>query len=177
MTKRFPERSRPLTVCRRIVGIFFSVIALTAVVTGAHAVEPWVMVGQTLIQPGSMVLDPAPNRVPLQGAVYVNPYCVPPDKVLVITGYGIEGNLEGLNIFVWLGDVPPGAKSVSSYEPWWEHISSNALYSIAGQGSKAEFGFNFRVPEGICVHAAIMSLARYPLIHGWFVQGYLEDGR
>ena len=140
---------------------------------------PWIMVGQTLIQPGQLHLDPVPNSLPgVVGLQTAWPYVVPAGKRLLLSGYGIEGNAICGTIFPILGTLPveavPGADQ-GSYQPWWDKIAKAALYSVAGPFEKMESNFLFELLSGTELHVGLINSSQYPLVHAWVLQGYLVD--
>lgn len=127
--------------------------------------EPWVCYGQTQIQEGTLVDNPAPNRNGLCGEVTCLPYVVPDGKTLVLKYYGAEAyDFPGTVVMVpWIG---------------CEAISNGAcLPSAASKAGTGSVNGEWHLPAGTVLNFRIMQAqdtpGDAPWVFGWGASGHL----
>lgn len=132
---------------------------------------PWVCYGQTQVDLGQSVFDPAPNVNGLIGEVMGLPYLVPVGCDLWLENYGIEaypGCPGGIVLAPFISDFHPGELP--------EEKNRQFLHSVnAGwAGTVQATGLRYVIPAGKTLHVMLQNGGQPAAVYGWFLAGTLR---
>ena len=126
--------------------------------------QPWICYGQQDGPSGQAIDNPKSNLAGVLGEVSL-PYVVPPGKILVLKGWGIEAyeSIAGSFVLVpWLGEGPA--------------TNDKCLHSVlASAQSNSASGFEYHLPAGTKLNVRIMCSEAGNPVAGWWISGSLED--